>query len=134
LNNYGNVLTSLREFDRAEAMYRRAFALRAGPGLALNLSNVLRGQGRLVAAESLLSATRVRWPEVEAVDWFAALIAVDGRQLDSALVRGERVLATAADPAARAWAAEMLAITALQRGQPDEAERRRAVMRSALRM
>jgi tetratricopeptide (TPR) repeat protein len=126
LNNYGLVLVSLREFDRAEVMFRRAFALRPAPGPAMNLATALRGQGRLAAAESTLTAARARWPEVERVEGGAAVSALEGRLLDSAAVRAERLLATGTDPSNRAAAAQVLAVVAFQRGQPDRAARRLA--------
>ncbi len=52
LNNYGNALQAAGRLGEAEAVYRRALALRpAYPHPWSNLSYVLRLQGRLAEAE-----------------------------------------------------------------------------------
>src|SRR5690606_19048355 len=64
------------------------------------------------------------WPDVEWVQVFAIVSALDGRVLDSAAARADRLASSSTDPVMRAHAAEFLAIVALQRGQPAVAERR----------
>jgi tRNA A-37 threonylcarbamoyl transferase component Bud32/Tfp pilus assembly protein PilF len=133
LGNYGLLLTTLREFARAEALLRRGLALRASPGRALNLVIALIGQGRFAAAESTLAAARTRWPDAGPVQLYAILSAVDQRMLDSAVLRAERLLAANADPTLGSGAAELLAVVALERGQPALAERRLGERRAFLR-
>lgn len=118
LNNYGILLVDLREFARAEAVLRRAFALRASPSPASNLANALVGQGRVAAAESTLAAARTRFPDAWRVPIVRMQVALDGRAVDTTTARGERLLATGAEPATKSDGALMLAIVALKRGQP----------------
>ena len=133
LNNYGILLTRLREFAAAEAVLRRSMALRPMAMAPVNLANALVGQGRFAAAESTLAAARARWPEAEVLTALTVVTAADGRVLDSAVARAERLLATSADPAMRATMVGMLAAAALQRGQPALAERRLAEERELRR-
>src|SRR5690606_19408200 len=133
LNNYGLLLVDLREFARAEELFRRSIALEPELNGVLNLLNPLLAQGHYAAADSTLTAARARWPEVEWVQLFAIVSALDGRALDSAAAHAERLAASSSDPVMRANAAEFLAVIALQRGQPGVAERRLAERREGRR-
>jgi hypothetical protein len=124
LNNYGVLLNRLREFARAEAVLRRALAVRPSPNPAFNIASAQIGQGRFAAAESTLAMVQARWPDVVMAWTYALFSALEQRMLDSAVVRGERILASDANPARQALAAEVLASIAIQRGQPALAERR----------
>lgn len=63
LNNLANQLKENQQFEQAEALYRRALALRpAFPQALNNLGNLLRNQGQLAAAIELLQRAAAAWP------------------------------------------------------------------------
>ncbi len=125
LTSYAELLLSLQEFPRSEAMYRRADSLRSWPFNSQGMSRALAGQGRYAAAESTLKAGQARMPDLQIWNELAIMSAIDARQTDSAVARAERLLATTANPSmsTRAYLTGRLGDVALERGQPDSAER-----------
>jgi len=133
LNNYGVFLQNLREFARSESVLRRVIRQVTTPSSSFNVINVFLAQGRYAAAESTLAVARTRWPDAEAFMQMDVTSALDARQLDSGVARGERALATLTDSGLRGSVSELLAIAAATRGQPALAERRLAEWRASRR-
>ncbi len=125
LDSYAELLLSQREFARVEAMLRRADSVQSYPFILQALSGALAGQGRYAAAESTLKAGEARMPGLVIWSELGILAATDARQSDSIVSRAERVLAKtpSSQMATRSFLVSILAHVALERGQPDSAER-----------
>lgn len=117
----------LREFDQAEALYRRSvrFDSTLTPvyyGLIESLINL----GRLDDARAALDLFRRRFPDNLFSEWEEIYLAVGAGRLDSAEAHARRLLALAPDDADhRGEAISNLASLALLNGRASESERLR---------
>jgi tRNA A-37 threonylcarbamoyl transferase component Bud32/tetratricopeptide (TPR) repeat protein len=133
LNNLGNLLLGLREFERAEALLRRTAEARPRYGPYYNIAIAQSGQGNLVASESTAAFIMRRFPESQMSPQAGLTAAFARFDLDSAETRATRWQGAAGNPATRAIATNALVQIARMRGRLAEA-RRLAGETSALRV
>ena len=85
VHNLALLLTSRREFARAESLYRRRIAVGGAPVVTYgNLESVLFSQGKIAAADSLRRVTEQLFPTAPQVQGSEAIYLYYRGQLDSA--------------------------------------------------
>jgi eukaryotic-like serine/threonine-protein kinase len=116
-NNLALLVASRREFARADSLYRADIATDSSFQLAYtNLTGALRTEGKLDAADSVITAGRRRFPRSNGIKYQAILQFFFRNQLDKyqQQIDSARGLRDAADPA---WALHRASELALLRGR-----------------
>jgi tetratricopeptide (TPR) repeat protein len=133
LNNLGNLYRAMREFPKAEQLYRRA--MKANPPVAVVYNNLMTTQSALGQVDSIratlreYAATVPTHPNV--VSYQARFYAMTGQYDSATALLAENIRARASDPAARGEWSVVLADVAELRGRIGDSMKWRAEQRGA---
>ena len=125
LANLGGAYMDLREFARAESLYRRAIETDSSVALLFNhLATSQLNGGRYADAEQTLVERARRFPSQQDDGMIEVALVLQRGELDSAQLSTQRLLTDAgADAGSRLEPLKMLGTLALIRGHLDEADR-----------